>query len=131
MRVIVEACTSSRSASALTVCGPWSDTTTSVRSCGSVTSSLTEAQRPHRDAHERAARANDCVDDRVGGLAWIFVHRTPFIRPGWQLPADVTKDHSCTVVARGRHEAPVSPHAATVAGAHERGCQPNAATEES
>ena len=43
MRVMVDACTSRRSASALTVCGPWSDTTTSVRSCGSVTSSLTEA----------------------------------------------------------------------------------------
>src|SRR2546426_908099 len=38
MRVIVDACTSSRSASELTVCGPCRETTTSVRSWGIVTS---------------------------------------------------------------------------------------------
>ena len=41
MRVIVDACTVSRSASALTVCGPAVASTTSERNCGSVTSSFT------------------------------------------------------------------------------------------
>ncbi len=42
MRVIVDAWTASRSARALTVCGPAVASTTNDRNCGSVTSSFTD-----------------------------------------------------------------------------------------
>ena len=80
MRVIVDACTSSRSASALTVCGPSSDTTPSVRSCGSVTSSLTDASA-RTVMPTSAAGAHDGVDD-VGGAFMISAIR---LRSAWNL----------------------------------------------
>ena len=75
MRVIVDTCTSRRSASALTVCGPCNDTTTRVRSWGSVDFVAHRCQRAHGDPDERSARG-DRVDDRIGGLACNFAHNT-------------------------------------------------------
>ena len=66
IRVIVDACTASRSASALTVCGPAVASTTSDRNCGSVTSSLTDESDRAVIDDERAARSQQRVDDGIG-----------------------------------------------------------------
>ena len=88
MRVIVDACTSRCSASAVTVCGPRVASTTSVRNCGSVTSSLTDDERARGDRDERAARTHQRVDDRIGCRVG-HVDASPFIG----IPSSIRRAH--------------------------------------
>ena len=117
IRVIVDACTASRSASALTVCGPVVASTTSDRNCGSVTSSLTADSDRAVMRDECSARPQERVDYRIGrGIGHVEslpAHRSlPGVLGYMVCPSSVARSTDTDPTARGHRRR--SPRAAIV-----------------